>query len=274
MWIDVDKDGVHDAGEATMGGVPVELVPTAGPPGKVQRSAARVSIEPSAGTTGQVVTGPDGTYAFEAVLPGAYTVLARLSGAGISPWWDSDGTGDWTVSVTVPVGTATADLAAVGAGAVNGQVYFASTQQGVAAAQVRCAWSGVDGVLGTADDGVFTVDAGVDGAFTLANAPYGTYSCAGVDPVTGAPSAPVRAYVEQPDPAPIRMPIGAPGPHTVPVQVLPRAGAGTSTLFKVAWSLMVAGLGVQWVLRSRVRRTLQLQRVRTRTRAVSGPHGR
>ncbi len=270
VWVDIDRDGVMDPGEAPLAGVPVDLTPVVAPaavtppPKRTGDNAFAYAAAASGITSGQVLTAADGTYAFESVVPGSYQVVARLSAAGIEPWWDSDGSGDWNVDITVPVGTATADLAAVGGGGLDGQVYFSATLTGVSAAEVRCTWSGLDGVLGTADDGVFTVQAATDGSFRLENAPYGVYSCAGVDPVSGAPSPAVSAQVASPSPSPVRLPIDAPvatattttptspSVTTIPA-MLPRTGTRAGILLRLAWSLTVAGAGLLWMARDRRR---------------------
>ena len=253
--MDVDRDGVMDPGEAPLAGVPVDLAPVVGPAAK-RSGDAPIAVATAAAngiTSGRVITAADGTYAFESVVPGPYDVFARLSTAGIQPWWDSDGSGDWNVNVTVPYGTAKADLAAVGASSLTGQVYFAATQQGVSAAQVRCTWSGLDGILGNGDDGVFTIAASADGSFQLANAPYGNYSCAGVDPASGRPSPAITAQVDTPAPSPIRLPIALGATTTTPVTLLPRTGSSSMGMFQLAWSMTIAGLGLQWYVRSRRR---------------------
>ena len=60
-------------------------------------------------------TGPDGRYSFPGLAAGTYDVAGTLTAAGIAKSWDTDGSADWQVTVTVASGTARADLAAAGA---------------------------------------------------------------------------------------------------------------------------------------------------------------
>jgi hypothetical protein len=136
----------------------------------------------------------------------------------------------------VPVGTARADLAAVGAGGVAGRVYVEASNEGVAAAPVTCRWSGLDGILGTADDGTFGATASADGTFALIGVPYGTYECAAADPRGGTTTPAVRGEVASATAMPLALPV--PSPITVaattsttpgalaPMAFLPRTGGG------------------------------------------------
>jgi hypothetical protein len=181
IWIDLDRDGVHDPDEAPLPGVTVVLHPASA---AMRSPFAAPDTAPDAAASAapvQQVTGTDGSYAFEDVVPGAYSVSADLAVAGVQPWWDSDGAGDWQVAVSVPVGTATADLAAVGAGSLSGNVFVRATQAAVGDAQVSCRWSGLDGVLDTADDATFVLHAGADGGFAVADVPFGSYRCQAAD---------------------------------------------------------------------------------------------
>ncbi|MDY7103876.1 MAG: LPXTG cell wall anchor domain-containing protein [Actinomycetota bacterium] len=276
IWVDLDRDGVRDPGEAPLPGVVVELVEVVSPParlttagftavGSTKGAAKAVTYSgwassasaPARGAqvgvrSGTIVTDAQGRYTFESVVPGDYAVTARLSASGITPWWDSDGAGDWRVGVVVPVGTATADLAAVGSGSLAGQVYFSSTNGGVTAARVDCTWAGLDGVLGTADDAVFNITAGLDGSFTLDGAPAGDYRCAGVDPATGRASTAVSGTVGVGGITTVRMPVPTPG-QLVGRSSLPRTG--TSTTVSVAFGLLLVGLGLGFRRLSRFRRS-------------------
>jgi hypothetical protein len=209
IWIDLDRDGVRDAGEAPLPGVTVTLNPSgpSAPLSPFAGSGAAASTPPA-----QRVTGPDGSYAFEDVVPGGYDVTADLSVTGVIPWWDSDGAGDWRVGVSVPVGTATADLAAVGSGSLSGTVFVRETQAGVGDALVSCRWSGLDGLLDTADDATLVLHADATGHFDVDAAPYGEYRCQADDAGDGATSEVATASVAGPHTTDVGLPVDRPGP--------------------------------------------------------------
>jgi hypothetical protein len=189
VWVDTDRDGVKDTTEAVLPGVPVSLSPRGGSP------------------IASVVTGADGRYAFTGLGAGAYDVTATLSAAGIAPSWDTDGGTDWTVAVDVTTGTARADLAAAGTNSLSGQVYYPATDTGSPAAVVEIRWSGLDGILGNADDTMFSVVADPEGRFQLNDIPPGTYSATGTENGTGLLTPTLSAVVGGTPPAPMRLPL-------------------------------------------------------------------
>jgi hypothetical protein len=241
IWIDLDRNGVHDPGEAPLPGVTVVLEATSSPAPRTSASLQPPSVLRAAGAAApsaaaNQVTAADGTYAFESVAPGSYQVRADLAVTGIQPWWDTDGSSDWQIAITVPVGTARADLAAVGNGLLQGTVTQDGSVAVVANAPVVCTWSGLDGILGTGDDARFEVTADAGGAFRLDGAPFGAYRCVGRDPVSGRTSAPTSGEVGSGTPTVLDVPIAQPQPPTD--GELPRTGSSpVGKLVVAAWLL-------------------------------------
>lgn len=95
VWQDLDRDGIHDAGEAGFSGVTVELYDVSG-----------------LWVTG-VGTGPDGTYSIGGLADGTYNVRIRTS-----DWWSlrhdwvptTTGSLFYKLTVNVSTSTATADF--------------------------------------------------------------------------------------------------------------------------------------------------------------------
>ena len=181
---------MRDASEPGLAGIEVSLTPVPSGSGIVQ-----------SGVTAVLHTGAGGSYNFTNVVPGDYVVTAHLAGAGIARWWDTDGSGDWLVAVTVPIGTAYADVAAVGSAQITGTVHRVGTGSLVPGAPVSCTWAGLDGMAGTPDDAVFSVAASSDAVFMLDGVPYGTYRCEAFDPESGVAGTVVAVTVNGPSAA-------------------------------------------------------------------------
>jgi hypothetical protein len=248
VWFDRNQDGVRGAHEWPLPGVSVTLT---SPGGAASRTSHQVSW-PSTTTTDAI-----GHYSFSSVPAGRWTVHATLDAAGLERTSDTDGLKDWSVAVSVVPGqTASASFAGLGKGTLGGTVFTSTTGSPVADAQVVCRWAGFDDQLGTSDDVEMTVTAASDGTFSLLQVPYGTYSCGGTDPATGARSVIARALVRSPAAVVASLPItpeaappavspaevpGTPAPRT-PATQLPFTGADTRGLLAWGLGLLVAGL--------------------------------
>ncbi|MDQ1396331.1 MAG: large repetitive protein, partial [Acidimicrobiaceae bacterium] len=182
IWFDSNGNGGRDHGEPALPGVHVSLERDSSTIAARLRMVAASSASGSATT----VTGPDGRYSFAGVTPGRYTIFASIGGSGLPATWDTDGHADWQVGVSIQGNDATADFATTPPGAINGRVTDLATAAGIAGAQVDCAWAGIDGVAGTADDVVFTTVAGADGSYGQTGIPPGDFACRATDPLTGA----------------------------------------------------------------------------------------
>ena len=120
VWFDSNANGVRDYDESGIGGVPVVLVDESGFP------VIDADGEPVAAT----VTKNDGSYQFENLLSGTYTLKYSVPdgysetrrGVGDDPFVNSDGN-DLTLDVTWRTGWSI-DLGLVADGVVAGIVYF------------------------------------------------------------------------------------------------------------------------------------------------------
>lgn len=152
VWIDADEDDTKDAAEVWIPGITVALA------------------GPSAGSS--QVTSSAGSFSFSNLAAGSYTVTATLpSGLGLTKSWDSQGSDDWIVVVTVVAGqVAKADFAAVGKVDVVGKL--SNMPKGT---PVDIDWSGLDKELDTTDDVTFSTTVKSDETFTVSNVPTGKY---------------------------------------------------------------------------------------------------
>ena len=204
--------------------MPVTLAPVVG--------AARTDGVAAALAPRTTVTGPDGSYRFDGVAPGRWSVTAEVTAAGFAYTSDTDGALDWTVLVdAAPGATATASFAGLGKGTLQGVVSSSTTGAPIGGADVRCRWDGFDDLPGTADDLVLTVRSAADGSYVLDQVPYGGYSCGAVDPATGRSSAPAPATVMSVVPVRADLPITPssplpPGWAAVPSRPSPRRSPG------------------------------------------------
>lgn len=170
VWLEIKKDAKHATTEPLLSGLTATL-----------KSGATV--------VGTKTTGANGDFEFTDLAPGTYIVtVTEPSNGGIVRSSDSDGSGDWIVTVTVTAGgTATAEYAAVGSAKTGGKAV--RTAGGVTKvipnAKVTCTWAGPDGKLGTDDDADFSTTAAADGTYLLKGIPTGEYDCIATDPKTG-----------------------------------------------------------------------------------------
>jgi uncharacterized surface anchored protein len=153
--------------------------------------------------------------------------------------WDSQGEGDWEVSVVVVAGqTARADFAAKGNLEAVGTVK--TSPPGTI---IDIDWSGVDKNLDTPDDVTFTSKVQSDQTFSLQNIPSGKYRVR---------TQSLRTVVS----------VGAAGAtfensaltFVVRVPTLPATG-GSSQSNMIPWALVMIPAGAMLLLASRRRRT-------------------
>jgi hypothetical protein len=151
VWFDLDEDDQKDATEPWIPGITVSLTGSNVP---------------------SVVTDTAGSFRFLGLVPGTYVVKASLpSNQSILPSWDSQGSADWQVTVSVVnAQTAVAQFAGVGSTNVQGSVETAQAQS-----VVRAQWAGVDNSSGTTDDVVFESKVKNDETFSYKNIPTGNY---------------------------------------------------------------------------------------------------
>lgn len=151
VWIDADEDDTKDAAEVWIPGIALTL---------------------SGVSAGNATTSSSGAFSFSNLAAGSYSITATLpSGLGLTQSWDSQGTVDWVVVVTVTAGqTAKADFAAVGKIDVVGKLASAPT-----GTPVNIDWSGLDKELDTTDDVTFATTVKSDQTFAVSNVPTGKY---------------------------------------------------------------------------------------------------
>jgi LPXTG-motif cell wall-anchored protein len=243
VWFDRNGNGAFDGNEWLLPGVTVILEQASDNPALQSLRLEAASFSRSA------ITASDGSYFFEALPAGAYRVTAAVSVHGFSYTSDTDGLADWVVSVNVvALATSNADFAGIGHGEITGQVFDATTHQGVPAASIRCSWSGFDDILGNDDDVVFAMIADDTGSFDMAGVPYGYFSCDGLDSITGRQSSAVAMSEFSPEAVNASLPLGAdPGA----IGRLPSTGDDSLSTFFLAFLLVATGVGTTVVARRR-----------------------
>lgn len=193
VWFDRNKNGVLDEGEPLLPNIQVSAVDIIDP-GMVTPAGGNLAV--SAASSAMATTDANGAYVLT-VTPGDYTVTASLSSSKLVAFYDPDGVGDWTTTVTASTGTpADVNFAAAGNGSMSGVIKFSGGETPIPNASVACIWEGVDGVPGTADDITYTTVANGSGVFTYTDIPGGTFSCAGVDTVSGLTSETANVVVD------------------------------------------------------------------------------
>ena len=240
MWFDRNRNGLFDGREWVLPGVTVTLGSPVG-----ARSFAAASAPTKAPTA---VTAADGSYVFNGLVPGAYTVTAAAQIEGFDYTSDTDGDLDWRVNVNAKARqVGVADFAGLGRGEVLGQMFEKTTKRGLPFAAVRCRWAGYDDVLGNADDVPFEVTAAADGTFDMRGVPYGNFTCGGTDSA-GRTSATVEAAVFNPAPVHAPLPVDM---HEARPASLARTGIDVMRL--VFSAILCIGTGLQLVRASRRR---------------------
>jgi hypothetical protein len=248
VWFDRNGNGIFDGNEWVLPGVTVILEEAGNNPAL---QSLRVEVTPLNRTA---VTASDGSYFFDALPAGAYRVTAAVSVKGFSYTSDTDGLADWIVSVNVVAATTSnANFAGLGHGEITGQVFDATTHQGVSAATIRCSWSGFDDILGNADDLIFTMIADSTGSFDMAGVPYGYFTCDGQDLTTGRQSSAVGMSEFSTEAVNALLPLGAdPGATQTPASgTLPRTGDDSLSTVALALLVMTTGVGTTVIARRR-----------------------
>ncbi len=220
VWVDVNADGVQDAGEPGLPGVTVELT-WLGPDGVVGGGDDMVV---------RAITGPDGAYLAAGLPDGDWTV-AVIAGipAGYAPSYDETDVADGASTVVGlgaggPEDHLTADFGYAGTGAIGGTVWLdrlvdgtldTPTEAGLPGVAIDVTWSGPDGILGTPDDVEIRTLTGEGGTWTVEHMPPGPFTAvvdtttipAGTTVVwdrTNGTSGPSGAYGDTLDPGEIR----------------------------------------------------------------------
>ncbi|HQY32824.1 MAG TPA: SdrD B-like domain-containing protein [Actinotalea sp.] len=189
-WVDVDRDGVQDAGEPGLGGLTVQVTYLGGD--GVAGGGDDLVLT--------VVTATDGGYLVPGLPDGDHTVVVTGGvPAGYTPTWDETGAADGSsvvlglgVGTTDPVDHLTADFGYGGTGALGGTVWLERevdgtlddpTEAGIPGIGIDVTWSGPDGVLGSPDDVVIRAVTGAGGVWLVEGMPPGPF-VATVDPTT------------------------------------------------------------------------------------------
>jgi LPXTG-motif cell wall-anchored protein len=225
VWIDINKNGKRESKEPLLPGITVTL-------SSVVSSSSVRSHALSA------TSAADGSYVIKGVDAGNYTVTAKLSASvGLTKFWDSKGSADWKVPVTViSLGEAKADFAAVGNTTMSGTV-VSSSSVNPKNAKVSCTWVGIDGQLGTDDDVVYTATTNSVGAYSIPSTPSGKFSCVAEDAVSGKKSTGSVASIAA----------GSRGNVSVAALkfgILPETGSSSKVQVWMAFMMLLAGLAV------------------------------
>lgn len=194
VWWDLDADGVQDVGEPGIPGVEVTIT-FAGPNDAFGDADDLVFVR---------ITDASGEYLVTNTPEGAYRVAVTDGIAlGFTNTYDEDnGLTSPDEQTAVALGVAphlTADFGYTGAGSIGDTVFLDIDGNGTMGAgdqpldgvTVTLTWAGADGVFGSADDIVRTVDTDTSGTYLFDHLPSGNYRVA-VDP-TDLPSGVVTS---------------------------------------------------------------------------------
>ncbi len=167
VFLDLDGNGVQDAGEPGIGGVDV-TVTWFGVDGVIGGGDDLVFT---------TTTGPDGSYLVDGLPAGDFSVVIGNVPAGL--------TGATSQPVTLAAAEARddVDFPLVGSGTIGDLVFedlnrdgvLDAGEPGVAGVTVNVTWAGSDGVFGTADDIVFTTVTDGNGQYLVGMLPAGDF---------------------------------------------------------------------------------------------------
>ncbi|MGN6332018.1 MAG: SdrD B-like domain-containing protein [Motilibacteraceae bacterium] len=229
VWLDLDRDGQRDAGEAGLPAVTVELVRA--------DQAALLSADRGAAVRAAAVlrttrTGADGAFAFTGIPAGDYQVLAQRP-AELSVTWDSQGVPDARALVALaPAGEGYAAVGLVGDAGLEVPV---QDDAGPVTGPVELQWAGPDGRFGSADD-VLLSGRSVAGHLSLAGLPAGAWR---VRRVGGSFASALRLVPHVTQRTVVRLPAAAvDAAGTLPRTGAPGASSGAAAL---GASLLLAG---------------------------------
>ncbi len=173
VWLDLDADSALDAGEPGIPGVGVTLT-WAGFDGTLGNADDIAYNDTTDGS---------GVYLFELLPAGLYDVSILGVPAGVTATADPDGGADSRSELTLGAGAddLDQDFGYVGSASVGDLVWLDFDDDGVQdpgepglpGVTVTVTSSGVDGVIGTADDITITVDTDADGGYLVVGLPTG-----------------------------------------------------------------------------------------------------
>ncbi len=256
VWIDHNRNNVHDSGETLVPGIEVilEVDPDAAAGADtVAGPAPAPAPAPAAGSAAALAPFPrtlhtdgDGAYLFTGVPAGRFRVRAVTSVPGTQRTFDTEGTVDWVARVEVVDRNVTADFAAVGEGRLIGTATETTSSRPLSNVTITCRWNGLDGTAGTDDDTVFIGTTDNAGHYDLGSLPHGSYSCTATDPRDGTAKT-FGATIERPEP--VRKDVAF-GREVLPA-FLARTGAETGRLLALAGALLLAGFGMLTLTRRR-----------------------
>jgi hypothetical protein len=161
VFFDADTDGIQDPGEAGLQGVTVQL------------------LDSSSTVIATTITGPDGSYVFDNLAAGDYSVAIVLPPGTVL----TTASNPWPVTLTSGENYRDADFGLIGTGTI-GQVIWNDTDEdgtvdpgedGAAGVGVTAIWAGIDGVPNNGDDLAFSAITGSDGSYTIIGLPAGNY---------------------------------------------------------------------------------------------------
>lgn len=167
LWLDLDGDGVLDAGEPGLPGVGLSLVPV-----EIGPSSDSVLFESADAVAATVTSGANGEYSFGEVPFGTYELVVQLP-AGTT-MTAGPGIGGATELITVDDTTADLAIGLAGDESLTITVTMADGEP-VPGATVEARWSGVDGLCDTADDLVLVADTDSEGLVSFTGVPAGIW---------------------------------------------------------------------------------------------------
>ena len=187
VWLDVDGDGVQDAGEPGIAGAAVTVL----------YAGADATFGTADDESVEVSTDAAGEYVVHALPGGTYRVTVGSASlpAGLTPSYDLDGTSSahrWQGTLAEGGAPRNVDFGYTGTGAIGDRVWFDQDadgvqdagEPGIAGATVTVVWAGFDGVLGNSDDISYATTTSATGAYSVTRLPRGLYDVA----VSGLPA--------------------------------------------------------------------------------------
>jgi hypothetical protein len=188
VYLDINNNGMQDAGEPGIQGVVVTLKDGSG--NNIDSDPIMAGVQPTTATTNA-----SGKYEFDKLANTNYTVVVTPPASYPVNSGDVDGTKDSStiLSLTPTAQTnLTGDFGYTGTASFGDKVYLdansdginQATEAGIQGAVITLTYLGADGVLGGGDDFVVgTKTTGVNGEYLFENLPAGKYS-ASVDTAT------------------------------------------------------------------------------------------